>query len=71
MQLAVRLTRHVAILDDVVEDGRVAVVLRRPRDLQRAAADARQVDRGRRGRYICWNDIHRVIHPVRHWVGLT
>ena len=50
------LTRNVAVLDDVVEDRRVAVVLRRPSDLQRATADARQVDGGRRGWHIFWNE---------------
>ena len=52
------LTRNVAVLDDVVEDRRVAVVLRRPSDLQRAAADARQVDGGRRGWHIFWNEAY-------------
>jgi hypothetical protein len=43
-------TWQVAVLDDVVEDGRVSVVLRRPADLERAAADIRDVNSGgRRG----------------------
>ena len=51
------LTRHVAVLDDVAEDGRVAVMLRGPSDLQRAAADAGEANGSRRGGHICWSDV--------------